>query len=141
MISNVPETPSASSEVQKLVRRFGTVIKTLVLKNMVRVVYLCNCKHANLSCPQNQPLFLVRFLLRLFVRWQLQPWPYLSTNASRHFHVSSRTTHCSSPASRIPRHRQKSLLYMLIYQRLVTFNDTVVHAHAGIISFQTSSLM
>ncbi|KAG7235856.1 hypothetical protein INR49_002053 [Caranx melampygus] len=35
VISNVPNTPSGSSEVQKLVRRFGTVIKTLVLNNMV----------------------------------------------------------------------------------------------------------
>ncbi|XP_035028199.2 zinc finger protein 638 isoform X2 [Hippoglossus stenolepis] len=35
VISNVPNTPSCSSEVQKLVRRFGTVIKTLVLNNMV----------------------------------------------------------------------------------------------------------
>ncbi|KAF0037976.1 hypothetical protein F2P81_010850 [Scophthalmus maximus] len=35
VISNVPNTPSGSSEVQKLVQRFGTVIKTLVLNNMV----------------------------------------------------------------------------------------------------------
>uniref|UniRef100_A0A665T5S5 Matrin-type domain-containing protein n=1 Tax=Echeneis naucrates TaxID=173247 RepID=A0A665T5S5_ECHNA len=35
VIGNVPNTPSGSSEVQKLVRRFGTVIKTLVLNNMV----------------------------------------------------------------------------------------------------------
>ncbi|XP_068582772.1 zinc finger protein 638-like isoform X1 [Cebidichthys violaceus] len=35
VISNVPNTPSGSSEVQKLVRRFGTVIKTLVLNNTV----------------------------------------------------------------------------------------------------------
>lgn len=36
VISNVPSTPSSSSEVEKLVRRFGTVIKTLVLNSMVR---------------------------------------------------------------------------------------------------------
>ncbi|XP_030580465.1 zinc finger protein 638-like [Archocentrus centrarchus] len=35
VISNVPNTPYGSSEVQKLVRRFGTVIRTLVLSNMV----------------------------------------------------------------------------------------------------------
>ncbi|KAM7418332.1 hypothetical protein PAMA_015789 [Pampus argenteus] len=35
VISNVPDTPSGSSEVQNLVRRFGTVIKTLVLNSMV----------------------------------------------------------------------------------------------------------
>ncbi|XP_041640582.1 zinc finger protein 638-like [Cheilinus undulatus] len=35
VISNVPDTPSGSSEVQKLVRRFGTVIKTLVVNGMV----------------------------------------------------------------------------------------------------------
>ncbi|XP_029293106.1 LOW QUALITY PROTEIN: zinc finger protein 638-like [Cottoperca gobio] len=35
VISNVPNTPSCSSEVQKLVQRFGTVIKTLVLDNTV----------------------------------------------------------------------------------------------------------
>nr|XP_020464649.1 zinc finger protein 638-like isoform X2 [Monopterus albus] len=35
VISNVPDTPPGSAEVQKLVRRFGTVIKTLVLNNMV----------------------------------------------------------------------------------------------------------
>ncbi|XP_051801365.1 histone-lysine N-methyltransferase, H3 lysine-79 specific-like isoform X3 [Acanthochromis polyacanthus] len=35
VISNVPNTPPGSSEVQKLVQRFGTVIKTLVLNNMV----------------------------------------------------------------------------------------------------------
>ncbi|KAM9315208.1 uncharacterized protein KZ484_024899 isoform 2-T2 [Pholidichthys leucotaenia] len=35
VISNVPDGPFNSSEVQKLVRRFGTVIKTLVLNNTV----------------------------------------------------------------------------------------------------------
>lgn len=35
VISNVPNTTSGSSEVQKLVQRFGTVIKTLVLNSMV----------------------------------------------------------------------------------------------------------
>nr|XP_040043536.1 zinc finger protein 638-like isoform X2 [Gasterosteus aculeatus aculeatus] len=35
VISNVPSTPSGPAEVQKLVRRFGTVIKTLELNNMV----------------------------------------------------------------------------------------------------------
>ncbi|KAM3622833.1 uncharacterized protein V6R79_003722 [Siganus canaliculatus] len=35
VINNVPSTPSGPSEVQKLVQRFGTVIKTLVLHNMV----------------------------------------------------------------------------------------------------------
>ncbi|KAM6941936.1 uncharacterized protein PEZ65_003905 isoform 4-T4 [Lycodopsis pacificus] len=35
VISNVPNTPSGPSEVQKLVRRFGTVIKTLVLNDTV----------------------------------------------------------------------------------------------------------
>ncbi|XP_078138864.1 uncharacterized protein LOC139914575 [Centroberyx gerrardi] len=33
VISNVPDTPTGPSEVQKLVRRFGTVSKTLVLNN------------------------------------------------------------------------------------------------------------
>lgn len=40
VIKNVPDSSSGSSEVLKLVRRFGTVIKTLVLDNMVRVVYV-----------------------------------------------------------------------------------------------------
>ncbi|XP_068178106.1 zinc finger protein 638-like isoform X2 [Antennarius striatus] len=35
VINNVPSTPTGSSEVQKLVQRFGTVIKTLVLNSMV----------------------------------------------------------------------------------------------------------
>ncbi|KAM6939621.1 uncharacterized protein FYW49_008509 [Xenentodon cancila] len=35
VIRNVPNTPSGASEVLKLVRRFGTVIKTLVLNSMV----------------------------------------------------------------------------------------------------------
>ncbi|XP_075907473.1 uncharacterized protein LOC142904938 isoform X3 [Nelusetta ayraudi] len=35
VIQNVPDTPTGSSEVQKLVGRFGTVIKTLVLSGMV----------------------------------------------------------------------------------------------------------
>lgn len=37
VIQNVPVTPTGSSEVQKLVRRFGTVIKSLVLKGTVRL--------------------------------------------------------------------------------------------------------
>ncbi|XP_026215735.1 zinc finger protein 638-like isoform X2 [Anabas testudineus] len=68
VISNVPETPSASSEVQKLVRRFGTVIKTLVLKNMV----ICEMATAAMALSvykrfqtfpciiQNNPLFFSR---------------------------------------------------------------------------------
>lgn len=127
MISNVPDTPSASSEVQKLVRRFGTVIKTLVLNNMVRTVCLCSCRHANLSRPQRRLLlYHVCFLLRSFVRWQLQPWPCLSTNASRRSRASSKTTHCSSPASRTPRRRPKSSLHTLIHQRLVTLTDSLI---------------
>lgn len=43
VIGNVPDTPSGSSEVEKLVRRFGTVIKTLVLSSMVRAMRLCSC--------------------------------------------------------------------------------------------------
>ncbi|XP_061581732.1 uncharacterized protein LOC133447198 isoform X2 [Cololabis saira] len=35
VIRNVPDTPSSSSQVLKLVRRFGTVIKTLALPGMV----------------------------------------------------------------------------------------------------------
>ncbi|CAN9510699.1 unnamed protein product [Ophioblennius macclurei] len=35
VIRNVPDNPSGSSEVLKLVRRFGTVIRTLVLNSMV----------------------------------------------------------------------------------------------------------
>ncbi|XP_028265849.1 zinc finger protein 638-like [Parambassis ranga] len=35
VIRNVPDTPSGPSEVQKLVRRFGTVIKTLVVNTMI----------------------------------------------------------------------------------------------------------
>lgn len=35
VIQNVPPTSNCSSEVQKLVRRFGTVIRSLVLHNMV----------------------------------------------------------------------------------------------------------
>ncbi|XP_037327154.2 zinc finger protein 638-like isoform X2 [Pungitius pungitius] len=35
VISNVPNTPSGPAEVQKLVRRFGTVMKTLELNNTV----------------------------------------------------------------------------------------------------------
>ncbi|XP_042340617.1 zinc finger protein 638-like [Plectropomus leopardus] len=68
VISNVPNTPSASSEVQKLVRRFGTVIKTLVLNNMV----ICEMATAAMSLSvykrfqmfpciiQNNPLFFSR---------------------------------------------------------------------------------
>lgn len=68
VISNVPGTPSASSEVEKLVRRFGTVIKTLVLNNMV----ICEMATAAMSLSvykrfqkfpcilQSNPLFFSR---------------------------------------------------------------------------------
>ncbi|XP_019939414.2 zinc finger protein 638-like isoform X2 [Paralichthys olivaceus] len=68
VISNVPNTPSCSSEVQKLVRRFGTVIKTLVLNNMV----ICEMATAAMALSvykrfqmfpciiQNNPLFFSR---------------------------------------------------------------------------------
>ncbi|KAK2815487.1 hypothetical protein Q5P01_025954 [Channa striata] len=68
VISNVPNTPSASSEVLKLVRRFGTVIKTLVLNNMV----ICEMATATMALSvykrfqtfpciiQNNPLFFSR---------------------------------------------------------------------------------
>lgn len=38
VIRNVPNRPTASTEVEKLIRRFGTVIKTLVISDMVRAV-------------------------------------------------------------------------------------------------------
>uniref|UniRef100_UPI0037E98A03 zinc finger protein 638-like n=1 Tax=Semicossyphus pulcher TaxID=241346 RepID=UPI0037E98A03 len=68
VISNVPNTPSGSSEVQKLVRRFGTVIKTLVLNSMV----ICEMATAAMALSvfkrfqtfpciiQNNPLFFSR---------------------------------------------------------------------------------
>ncbi|KAM9363183.1 uncharacterized protein ABDE67_013971 isoform 2-T2 [Symphorus nematophorus] len=68
VISNVPNSPSGSSEVQKLVRRFGTVIKTLVLNSMV----ICEMATAAMSLSvykrfqtfpciiQNNPLFFSR---------------------------------------------------------------------------------
>lgn len=68
VIRNVPDTPSGSSEVQKLVRRFGTVIKTLVLNNMV----ICEMATAAMALSvhkrfqkfpciiQNNPLFFSR---------------------------------------------------------------------------------
>ncbi|KAM7393529.1 hypothetical protein PAMP_020392 [Pampus punctatissimus] len=68
VISNVPDTPSGSSEVQNLVRRFGTVIKTLVLNNMV----ICEMATAAMALSvhkrfqkfpciiQNNPLFFSR---------------------------------------------------------------------------------
>lgn len=123
MISNVPNTPSAPSEVQKLVRRFGTVIKTLVLNNMVRTV--CLCRHTNLTFVSLETVVLISrcFVLRSFVKWQLQPWLCLSTNASRHSPASSRTTHCFSPASRTPRLRPKLSLPTLIPRRLVTLTQ------------------
>ncbi|XP_072239753.1 uncharacterized protein [Leuresthes tenuis] len=68
VIRNVPDTVSASSEVLKLVRRFGTVIKTLVLNNMV----VCEMATAAMALSvykrfqmfpciiQNNPLFFSR---------------------------------------------------------------------------------
>ncbi|XP_024866227.1 zinc finger protein 638 isoform X3 [Kryptolebias marmoratus] len=68
VIKNVPETPSGSSEVIKLVQRFGTVIKTLVLNNMV----ICEMATAAMALSvykrfqtfpciiQNNPLFFSR---------------------------------------------------------------------------------
>uniref|UniRef100_A0A3B4Y3M2 Matrin-type domain-containing protein n=3 Tax=Seriola lalandi dorsalis TaxID=1841481 RepID=A0A3B4Y3M2_SERLL len=68
VISNVPNTPSGSYEVQKLVRRFGTVIKTLVLNNTV----ICEMATAAMALSvykrfqtfpciiQNNPLFFSR---------------------------------------------------------------------------------
>ncbi|TDH16594.1 hypothetical protein EPR50_G00021640 [Perca flavescens] len=68
VISNVPNTPTGSSEVQKLVRRFGTVIKTVVLNNMV----ICEMATAAMALSvykrfqtfpciiQNNPLFFSR---------------------------------------------------------------------------------
>ncbi|XP_045903071.1 zinc finger protein 638-like isoform X1 [Micropterus dolomieu] len=68
VISNVPNTMSGSSEVQNLVRRFGTVIKTLVLNNTV----ICEMATAAMALSvykrfqtfpciiQNNPLFFSR---------------------------------------------------------------------------------
>ncbi|KAG7485982.1 hypothetical protein JOB18_022373 [Solea senegalensis] len=68
VIRNVPNSPSCSSEVQKLVRRFGTVIKTLVLNNMV----ICEMATGTMALSvykrfhmfpciiQNNPLFFSR---------------------------------------------------------------------------------
>ncbi|KAA8594410.1 hypothetical protein FQN60_011545 [Etheostoma spectabile] len=68
VISNVPNTPTGASEVQKLVRRFGTVIKTVVLNNMV----ICEMATAAMALSvykrfqmfpciiQNNPLFFSR---------------------------------------------------------------------------------
>uniref|UniRef100_A0A3P8Q9V5 Matrin-type domain-containing protein n=1 Tax=Astatotilapia calliptera TaxID=8154 RepID=A0A3P8Q9V5_ASTCA len=68
VIGNVPDTPSGSSEVEKLVRRFGTVIKTLVLSSMV----ICEMATAAMALSvykrfqafpciiQNNPLFFSR---------------------------------------------------------------------------------
>ncbi|KAM9856924.1 uncharacterized protein ACBR49_000588 [Aulostomus maculatus] len=68
MISNVPDAPNSYSEVQKLVRRFGTVIKTLVLNNMV----ICEMATAAMALSvykrfqkfpciiQNNPLYFSR---------------------------------------------------------------------------------
>ncbi|XP_041838440.1 zinc finger protein 638 [Melanotaenia boesemani] len=68
VIRNVPDTPAGSSEVLKLVRRFGTVIKTLVLSNMV----ICEMATAAMALSvykrfqmfpciiQNNPLFFSR---------------------------------------------------------------------------------
>uniref|UniRef100_A0A672Y8G9 Zinc finger protein 638-like n=1 Tax=Sphaeramia orbicularis TaxID=375764 RepID=A0A672Y8G9_9TELE len=66
VIGNVP--PSSSSEVQKLVRRFGTVIKTLVLNDMV-ICEMATAEMALSVCKrfqrfpciiQNNPLFFSR---------------------------------------------------------------------------------
>ncbi|XP_073333079.1 uncharacterized protein [Pagrus major] len=68
VIRNVPNTPAGSSEVQKLVRRFGTVIKTLELNSMV----ICEMATAAMALSvykrfqafpciiQNNPLFFSR---------------------------------------------------------------------------------
>ncbi|XP_036927949.1 zinc finger protein 638-like [Acanthopagrus latus] len=68
VIRNVPNTPAGSSEVQKLVRRFGTVIKTLELSSMV----ICEMATAAMALSvykrfqafpciiQNNPLFFSR---------------------------------------------------------------------------------
>ncbi|XP_034045284.1 zinc finger protein 638-like isoform X2 [Thalassophryne amazonica] len=42
VISNVPDTPNGPSEVQKLVRRFGTVIRTLVLPKSMVICEMAN---------------------------------------------------------------------------------------------------
>uniref|UniRef100_A0A3B3CNQ0 Matrin-type domain-containing protein n=2 Tax=Oryzias melastigma TaxID=30732 RepID=A0A3B3CNQ0_ORYME len=68
VIKNVPDSSSGSSEVLKLVRRFGTVIKTLVLDNMI----ICEMATAAMSLSvykrflmfpcmiQSNPLFFSR---------------------------------------------------------------------------------
>lgn len=128
MISNVPSTPTGSSEVQKLVRRFGTVIKTLVLNNMVKIVQLCNC----ISVSSNLSLLLLIFLLlcplRSSARWRPQPWPCLCINVSRRFRASSTTTLCSSHAkpTQNPTHRLKSSTYSKIQLRCVTLRSGVL---------------
>lgn len=43
VIQNVPHTANGSAEVQKLVRRFGTVIRSLVLHTMVNYSLMQSC--------------------------------------------------------------------------------------------------
>lgn len=50
MIQNVPQERNGSSEVQKLVRRFGTVIRSLVLHDMV------NRRFVSVVLPRHRPL-------------------------------------------------------------------------------------
>lgn len=113
VIQNVPHSSNGSSEVQKLVRRFGTVIRSLVLHTMVNYSLMQSCYTV---CPLICVSLLVKCLFYMFrssVKWRLQPWRCLSTNASKPFHVSSRTTHCVFHAKRTPKsaHRAKSSLY------------------------------
>lgn len=51
VIQNVPQTSNGSAEVQKLVRRFGTVIRSLVLHTMVTIP---SCSRATL-CLSSYP--------------------------------------------------------------------------------------
>lgn len=121
VIQNVPHTSNGSAEVQKLVRRFGTVIRSLVLHTMVNYCLMQSCYTLFVLLSVCLLVKCFFYMFRSSVRWRPQPWRCLSTNASKPFHVSSRTTHCVFHAKLTPKsaHRAKSSLHPS--QRSVTY--------------------
>lgn len=120
VIQNVPHESNGSAEVQKLVRRFGTVIRSLVLQNMVNYSFVPGTVMFVLLSVINLSKWLF-CVFRSSVKWQQQPRRCLSTNASKPSRVSSRTTRCFFHARRTPKSAQpaKSSLHPSSRQRSV----------------------
>uniref|UniRef100_A0A1A8DYW7 Matrin-type domain-containing protein n=1 Tax=Nothobranchius kadleci TaxID=1051664 RepID=A0A1A8DYW7_NOTKA len=88
VIKNVPDSSSGSSEVIKLVRRFGTVIKTLVLNGMV----ICEMATAAMALSVFKRFQMFPCIINnnpLFFQRRADPKPYTQTKVIAAFCGSS----------------------------------------------------